>query len=344
MTIQLDMNKDKNSKLTASFINSKGILFESDCLSAMKGMKENSLDCIFADPPFNLNKIYSDTKYDDNMDEHKYELWVQEWLFECIRVLKPGGSLFVYHVPSFLIKVATYINTFPNMLFRNWIALNMKSGFPIRNRMHPAHYGLLYYVKNGEKFTFNVVRSRTPVCRHCGGLIKDYGGYRGKFKKWEDEDGIPWTQISDYWDDTRPARQYDKKRKFQINELPYGIPERAILMSTNPGDIVFDPFGGSGSTYKAAQINDRHWVGTEVGDTIIIVSRLFELDYIFNSNPPKKLVEIFNSNGKTKINLTKKRQQELASISKRVKKEIESLPVKKNGRYSHRMTNKIFES
>ena len=65
MTIQLDMNKDKNSKLTASFINSKGILFESDCLSAMKGMKENSLDCIFADPPFNLNKIYSDTKYDD---------------------------------------------------------------------------------------------------------------------------------------------------------------------------------------------------------------------------------------------------------------------------------------
>lgn len=248
--------------ISPSHINSKGILFHDDCLVVMRNIISGTIDCVFADPPFNLNKSYEDTNYADKVDELKYENWVKEWLFESMRILKPGGSLFIYHMPNFLIKISAYVNTFPNMRFRNWIALNMKSGFPIKNRMHPAHYGLLYYVKRGEKFTFNVVRSRTPTCRHCGKLTKDYGGYRNKFSKWEDEEGIPWTQISDFWDDTRPARQYDKKRPFKINELPYEIPERAILMSTQEGDLIFDPFGGSGSTYYAACVNNRLWIGS----------------------------------------------------------------------------------
>ena len=143
----------------------------------------------------------------------------------------------------------------------------MKSGFPIKGRLHPANYGILYYVKRGEKFTFNVVRQKPPVCRHCGKLIRDYGGYRKKYEKFEDEDGIPWIQISDFWEDTRPARQ-DKSRKLKINELPVHIPERIILMASNPGDVVLDIFGG-GSTYHAAQMHERFWIGCDIAEASI---------------------------------------------------------------------------
>jgi len=159
------------------------------------------------------------------------------------------------------------------MEYRSWIAIKMKSGFPIKNRIHPAHYGILYYTKKGDKPTFNVVRSKAPVCRHCGKEIRDYGGYRDKFKKFEDEGGIPWVQIADFWEDTRPARQ-DKSRQLKIVELPIIISERLILMASNPGDIVLDVFGGSGSTYHAAQLNNRRWVGCDIGDVTNIIKRL----------------------------------------------------------------------
>ncbi|HIE32988.1 MAG TPA: hypothetical protein EYP81_02930, partial [Thermodesulfobacteriaceae bacterium] len=61
-----------------------------------------------------------------------------------------------------------------------------------------------------------------------------------------------------------------------VNELKLMIPERAILISTNPGDIVLDPFGGGGSTYQAAQKHDRFWIGTELYDYEHTKKRLIE--------------------------------------------------------------------
>lgn len=181
--------------------------------------------------------------------------------------------MFLYHLPKWLMEIGAWMNTLPALDYKAWVALKMKSGFPIKGRIHPAHYGLLYYVKRGAKPTFNVVRTKSPTCRHCGKLVRDYGGYRKKFERFEDEEGVPWIQISDFWEDTRPARQ-DKARQNQVNELPLHIPERAILMASNPGDVVLDCFAGGGSTLHAAHLHNRLWIGGEFGEPVAALRRI----------------------------------------------------------------------
>lgn len=326
-----------------SFINPKGILFREDCLMVMSEIKADTINCIFADPPFNINKLYTDTRYKDKKSKTEYEEWTRKWLSECVRILKPGGSLFIYHRPQDLIGIGAYLNKNPYVSFRNWVAVNMKNGFPIRRRLHPTHYGLLYYVKNGDEFTFNVVRTQTPKCRHCDKLIKDYGGYRDRFEQWEDEGGTPCIQISDYWDDARPERHY-KNRPISINELPYEIAERAILMSTNEGDIVFDPFGGSGSTFYAAQINNRYWIGSEIGDNKYIIHRMMLVTRNMSKIAPAKFKRLFINNSSENLALGEKAHEKLSNKLSRLKEQLKKgSQKKKNVRYSHRMTNRIFD-
>lgn len=173
----------------------QGILFRSDCLDLLSHMRDSSVNLIFVDPPFNLGKDYNNPNFSDDMETEDYRNWCRTWLLELVRVLKPGGALFLYHWPKWLMDFGAWMNTLPDLEYKSWIALKMKSGFPIRGRIHPAHYGLLYYVKRGGVPTFNVVRTKSPTCRHCGKLIRDYGGYRKKFERFEDEEGVPWIQI-----------------------------------------------------------------------------------------------------------------------------------------------------
>lgn len=276
-----------------AYMNEKGMLFNADCLELLKNMKSDSVSCVFTDPPFNLGKNYETAKYNDSMDKDTYMKWCHNWLAELIRVLKPGGTLAIYLWPKLAIELGAWLNTNPYIEYRSLIALKMKSGFPYRGRLHPAHYSILYYVKKGAKPIFNVVRQKTPVCRHCGKEVRDYGGYRKKFVKFEDKKGVPWIQISDLWEDTRPARA-DKSRNLDINELPIHIPERIILMGSNKNDVVLDIFGGGGSTYHAAQTHGRYWIGCEIGNIEPILSRFATVFGRDEANDfPKKLTECF---------------------------------------------------
>lgn len=250
-----------------AYVNESGAFFRSDCFDLLKGIKSNTISLCFTDPPFNLGKVYEDPTFNDNISKDKYFDWCRSWMLELIRVLKPGGSLCTYLLPKTAIELGYWLNQNKDVTYRSLIAMKMKSGFPIRGRIHPALYTILYYTKNGKKPIFNVVRNKAPLCRKCNGEIRDYGGYRKKFKKFEDENGTPWIQISDFWEDTRPARQ-DKSRKQQINELPLHIPERIILMTTNEetDNIVLDILGGGGSTCHAAQMHGRLWIGCDIND------------------------------------------------------------------------------
>jgi site-specific DNA-methyltransferase (adenine-specific) len=236
-------------------------------------MRQGTVDLVFADPPFNLGKRYEDPGVSDQYHDEAYRGWCRTWMLEAIRVLRPGGALFVYHWPKWLMDFGAWLNGVGEVEFRGWIALKMKNGFPVRKRIHPAHYGLLYFVKREGEPTFNVVRAKSPTCRKCGELLRDYGGYRDKYRKYEDDDGVPWIQISDFWEDTRPAI-HDKAREQQINELPLQIPERAILLATNPGDVVLDCFAGAGSTIHAAQRTGRYWVAGDLGESRATLRRI----------------------------------------------------------------------
>lgn len=267
------------------FRTNKGILYQGDCLDLLKTIHSEVVDCVFADPPFNIGKDYR-TGYDDNRNFFEYYEWCAEWIAECSRVLKPGGSFFLYALPELNIRFANILNN--HLDFRHWIALSMKGTFRRGKRLYPAHYSLLYYTK-GEPNVFNYLRTPIPTCRHCGKEIPDYGGHREKMNS----NGV---NLSDFWADTSPNRHKKFKVRSGVNELKLIIPERAILMSTNQNDVVLDPFGGGGTTYHAAQLHNRRWIGIELYDYEYIRERMdkffplfvetqleFELDEILDA-------------------------------------------------------------
>jgi site-specific DNA-methyltransferase (adenine-specific) len=282
-------------QISAEYIKREGVFLRSDCLDLLANLKKDSIDLAFADPPFNLGKDYKVQGFRDrSLNEEEYRGWCRTWLIETVKALKPGGALFLYHWPKWLMDLGAWMNTIATLEYKSWIAVKMKAGFPIKGRLHPAHYGLLYYVKKGGEATFNVVRSKSPTCRNCGKLLRDYGGYKKNYERFTESDGSLWVQISDFWEDTRPAR-HEKSREFQVNELPLHIPERAILMATNPGDIVLDCFAGGASTLHAAHMSGRSWIGSDLGDPTAALRRLGTfVGTDENSAPSRKLLDCFN--------------------------------------------------
>src|SRR5438128_8962927 len=92
------------------FSNRYGLLYQADCLDVFASVRDNTLSCIFADPPFNLGKIYGNGEVNDMMERRDYLKWSHAWLGECVRVLKPGGSLFVYILPQWGYHFAAYLD------------------------------------------------------------------------------------------------------------------------------------------------------------------------------------------------------------------------------------------
>ena len=270
-----------------------GILYQGDCVKLLSALPNESVDLVFADPPFNIGKEYGEG-VSDQMEADKYLIWSQQWLSESIRVLKPGGSLFVFNLPKWCIEYGAYLNR-QGMCFRHWIACRMPKSFPRGKKMSPAHYGLIYYTK-GEPAVFNKVYTPIQVCRHCDGEIRDYGGHRKKLNDkginlmdvwdapedvWEDTSEahsteVLWTLTEEIWTDIPPVRHRQHKKRVP-NELAPIMLERIIAMASNPGQIVVDPFGGSGTTFYAAEKLQRYWIGSEIGDTHPAQERLTDL-------------------------------------------------------------------
>lgn len=258
----------------AVFRTTLGELFEGDCLSLMAGMQSNSVDLVFADPPFNLSKLYP-SNMDDNVSSVEYIGWTEQWLSECIRILKPGGSLFLWNLP----KWNTYFSEFLNhrLSFRHWISVDIKYSLPISSKLYPSHYSLLYYVKQEKPSVFKPDRLKMDTCPHCFKELRDYGGYKDKMNP----KGI---NMADVWYDIPPVRHAKYKKRKDANELSIKLLDRIIEMASNEGDVIFDPFGGAGTTYLVAELKKRRWIGIELGPTEIIVDRLVnkaeELEYL----------------------------------------------------------------
>lgn len=244
-----------------------GVLYQGDCLSAMDSIEPESIDLIFADPPFNLGKIY-ESGINDSISKHEYIEWTEKWVSKCVNLLAVGGSLFIWNLPKWNTYTAEILNR--NLICKHWIATDIKYRLPIKNRLYPSHYSLLYYTKGDKSGTFNEQRLPLEVCRHCGGDIRDYGGYKDKLN-------VAGINISDVWYDIPPVR-HSKYKNRDSNELSLKLLERIISIASNEGDLVFDPFGGSGTTYIASEILNRRWIGVEIGNTDCIIERFNDLD------------------------------------------------------------------
>ncbi len=243
-----------------------GQLYEGDCLNILKSLPNASADLAFADPPFNLRKSYS-SAMDDNLPEAAYLDWCRCWATELVRILKTGGSLFLYNLPKWNLPLGAFL--MDRLTFRHWITVDMKYCLPIPKRLYPSNYSLLYFVKGKSPSIFHPDRLPIDCCRHCGGEQRDYGGYKDKMNP----KGV---SLTDVWTDIPPVRHQKYKRR-AANELSLKLMDRILSLASNPGSVVLDPFGGSGTTYIAAEILGRRWVGMEL-DCAPICDRFTQID------------------------------------------------------------------
>lgn len=261
---RFDYSPFVNDDSSAPFeVTELGALWSGDCLDILPTIKSDSIDVVFADPPFNLGKEYGAKSNDRRPD---YLEWCKSWLDECHRVLKPGGSLFVYNLPKWNITIGNHLDEL-GMNFRHWIAIEMNACLPIPGRLYPCHYSLLYYSK-GKPKTFRKIRTPIATCRHCGKELKDYGGHRSAMNP----NGV---NLKDIWLDIPPVRhQKYKSKDRRANALSTKILDRVIEMSSQVGDVVLDPFGGSGTTFAVCEHRGRHWLGIELDFAEVIRDRL----------------------------------------------------------------------
>lgn len=255
----------KPEALTPYHTTDLGAVYNVDCMEFLDAIENEVVDTVFADPPFNLKKIYGDNS-NDNMHPDEYIAWCRDWIFEAARTLKPGGAFFLYNIPKWNVKLAGFLEE-AGLDFRHWIAINIKFGLPIQGRLYPSHYSILYYTK-GRPRVFRKVRTPIELCRHCGGEIKDYGGHRGAMNP----KGV---NLTDVWNDIPPVRHWKyKSTDRKANALSSKVLDRVVEVSTEPGDIVIDPFGGSGTTFAVCEVRHRHWLGTDIDFAPVIKERL----------------------------------------------------------------------
>lgn len=231
-----------------SYLNS---VLNGDCLDILAQIPDNSVDMCFADPPFNLEKKY--TSYKDQKPINEYLDWCKIWLQELVRVTKPTGSIFVHNIPKWLTYYATILNDIA--YFRHWIAWDAMSN-PVGKTLLPAHYGVLFYTKELKDYKFYEIRAPHKRCRVCSNYLKDYGGKKDQMHPFG-------ALVSDVWTDLHRIR-HNKRRDEHPCQLPIPVLERIVLMSTDPGDIVLDPFLGTGTTAIAAKTLGRNYIGIDL--------------------------------------------------------------------------------
>ncbi len=253
------------AKIKPVYTSSLGALFGIDCMSVLPEIQDESIDTIFADPPFNLGKEYGKNSNDQRTHE-EYLKWCKEWITECVRIIKPGGAVFIYNLPRWNVMLGAFLSEI-GMEFRHWIAVEISACLPIPGRLHPSHYSLLYYTK-GKPNTFRRIRTPIQTCRHCSGELKDYGGHRDAMNP----NGV---NLKDVWTDIPPVRHWKfKSKERKANALSTKVLDRVVEMSTHRGDVVLDPFGGSGTTFAVCEKKGRQWIGSEIDFADEIIDRL----------------------------------------------------------------------
>lgn len=231
-----------------------------DCLDLLAKVPTGSIDVTFADPPFNLKKKYS--QYIDKRELEEYLEWCRLWIEEMVRVTKPTGSIFVHNIPKWLTYYAHYLN--PIADFRHWIAWDAPTA-PMGRSLQPSHYGVLFYAKDKSQHKFYEVRSPHKRNRKNNLLLKDYGGKKASLHPFG-------PLVSDVWTDIHRIK-HNKYRDNHPCQLPVHLLERIVLMSSDEGDIILDPFLGTGTTAIAAKRLGRKFVGFEIDEKYVKIAK-----------------------------------------------------------------------
>ncbi len=236
-------------------------LIHGDCISVMEKIKDQYpngiFDLVFADPPYNLEKNYKE--YNDEISSQKYIEWCNKWLSLCVDLTKPTGNILILNIPKWALEHSKMLNKIA--YFNNWIvwdALSLPKG-----KIMPAHYALLSYSKNYNINTYNKLGeiSSPEYCLRANCIKKRV------------KEGINRTiPVSDIWFDIHRIK-HKKDRDDHPCQLPEKLMDRIIQMYSNPGDLVFDPFCGTGTTALSAIKNNRKYTTIELDDYYVSIAK-----------------------------------------------------------------------
>lgn len=218
-----------------------------DCLNELKLIESNSVDLIIADPPYNVGKDYGNMSDKQNFDE--YIEFSKTWLSECHRILKKGGTIYVFIGFRYISYLYQILENDLEMNFINWISWHYTQGVGKTKGFSPRHDDILMFSKS-ENYIFNLDDIRIPQ------------------KYYRKVNNMRGANPGDVWSISH-IHYCQKGRQSHPTQKPEALIERMVLASSNPGDLVVDPFSGSGTTLRVCQQLNRNAIGIELNEEYV---------------------------------------------------------------------------
>ncbi len=247
----------KNSDTTSLFYtHPNGKLWQGDSIEWLKSLETETIDLVFADPPYNIKKA----DWDTFESQEKYINWSMLWIKEAARLLKPTGSLYICGFSEILADLKHPASRY----FKSckWLVWHYKNKANLGKDWGRSHESILLFRKS-KKFTLNVDNIRIPYGEHTlkypthpQAESSQYGNGKNGKKTWEpnplgakpkDVIEIPTTCNGMHEKTPHPTQK------------PEELLRKIILASSNEGDIIIDPFCGSGTTPVCSEQLKRKW-------------------------------------------------------------------------------------
>lgn len=239
-------------------------LIVGDCLSALPTLPDGCVNLIGTDPPFNIGLDYEG--YDDNLPPDVYLDKLRTFAVQARRVLKPDGSLFLFIGQRYQARASVILED-AGFHWRNTIVWHYTFGSNQRTKFTPSWTPILYFTHHPESFTFNADAVRVPSARQ---LIYNDRRANASGKVPDDTwvllpERCPefFREDQDAWLVNRVCGTH-KERAGHTTQLPLALVERIIRVASNPGELVLDPFAGSGTVLVAARNLGRRYLGIEI--------------------------------------------------------------------------------
>jgi site-specific DNA-methyltransferase (adenine-specific) len=266
-------------------------IIHGDSIKTLNDGPEAWVDLVFADPPFNIGYLYHN--YDDRKNVDEYVDWSEQWMRAVYRALKPTGSFYLAIGDEFAADLCVAARRKIGFHMRNWIIWHYTFGQQTKKMFAKSHTHILYFTKQKpdagqSNLTFNADAIRVASARQTtygdsranpkGKLPDDTWflrpqetvyvepGYREFAQQWTKSGQKPvefFDPTSDTWNESRVCGTFKEREGWHGCQMPMAVLDRIIKASSNPGDIVLDPFNGSGTTVVSAALNGRKYVGID---------------------------------------------------------------------------------
>ena len=249
---------------------------QGDCIELMREMPPECADLVFADPPFNIGYQYD--QYHDKQTDEDYLEWSRAWMEEVHRLLKPAGTFWLAIGDEFAADLKVIAERQIGFTTRSWVIWYYTFGVNCAKKFSRSHAHLFHFVKDPDRFTFN---ADDPAVRVPSARALVYGDKRANPKgRLPDDtwilrpqdfqsDRYGFDPLDDTWYFARVAGTFKERQGFHGCQMPEQLLGRIVRVSSNPGDQVFDPFVGSGTTLAVAKKLGRQWQGCELSEDYV---------------------------------------------------------------------------